>query len=103
MDIGMAKESEDEQEEYLYQDIYEEIRQHKDSSGKDQRDEELPDIVTSAYASEEQVQHFIVVRRGRVNRCASDMGTCLRTHIGRAGRFVGPVEKSDSSQEIENF
>ncbi|XP_022649005.1 uncharacterized protein LOC111245220 isoform X1 [Varroa destructor] len=42
-------------EDYSYQDIYEEIRQHKDGNGKDQREEDLPDVVTSAYASGEQV------------------------------------------------
>lgn len=55
MDIGLAKDSDDDLEDYPYQDIYEEIRQHQ-KDGKDQRDEDLPDVVTSAYASGEQVQ-----------------------------------------------
>lgn len=54
VDIGLAKDSDDDLEDYPYQDIYEEIRQHQ-RDGKEPRDEELPDVVTSAYASGEQV------------------------------------------------
>lgn len=45
-----AEKSFQEDEDYPYHDIYEEIR-HRDQN----REEDLPDVVTSAYASGEQV------------------------------------------------